>query len=506
MASTSPVGTPFQPLEPGDPAVLGGYEIRARLGAGGMGQVYLGVTATRRRLAVKVVRPELVEDPEFHRRFRREVDAAQRVRGLFTAAVIDADPDGPRPWLATEYVPGPSLATVVAEHGPLPPASVGALVAGVAEALQSVHRAGLVHRDLKASNVLLGPEGPCVIDFGVARAVDATSLTRSGRPVGTPQYMAPEQARGETATPATDVWALGVLAYVAATGRRPFGSGNESALLYRVVHEEPDLAGCPDYLRHLVAACLAKDPALRPDLRSVLAAPLGTGASPIVLPSSDWLPAELRRTVAAYDVTPERPMIAPAAPVALAAPAGGRPPRRRTPRALRAVVAAGALAVVGAGIGAYLLTRGDGGSDPPGGDGSDSSQPGGTPAPGTYAMRRELADDGTWRLVLTDIEVAADGSMTAHVDYRNHGAAALLSCALSPAADASRVEYADGTEASSTATYCSEHPTATFTVGAGKSFTSFATFPASDRLGSPFTLDWQPGQSMSGSAEGIRLR
>ncbi|WP_448320765.1 serine/threonine-protein kinase, partial [Streptomyces sp. CO7] len=261
----------FKALEADDPTAVGGYRLTARLGAGGMGKVYLSHTPGGRPVALKVIRPEFAEDPEFRRRFAQEVRAAERVQGLYTAPVIDSDTQGPRPWLATAYVPGPTLASAVAEHGPLPVATVLLLTAGVAEALQVVHGAGIVHRDLKPSNVLLAGDGPRVIDFGIARAADSTALTGSGVTVGTPAFMSPEQAAGRTVGPASDVFALGQVAAFAALGRAAHGEGPSHAVLYRIVHEEADLTGLPTELDELVRRCLAKDGSARPSLAEVLA-------------------------------------------------------------------------------------------------------------------------------------------------------------------------------------------------------------------------------------------
>jgi serine/threonine protein kinase len=260
----------IHPLDPSDPQELGGYELLGRIGAGGMGVVYLAETRTGRKLALKAILKEYVQDPEFRTRFRAEVATAMKVRGRFLATVIDADPEGAQPWLAVEYVAGPSLTAVVRAQGPLPEPDVRRVVAGVAEALRSVHQAGIVHRDLKPSNILLGDEGPFVIDFGIAKALDTTSLTRTGLKVGTPSFMAPEQVRGSISTPAADVWALGAVALYAATGQRAFGEGDTTVVYYRVVHEEPDLSTCPAWLLPLVQACLAKDPEARPSLQEVL--------------------------------------------------------------------------------------------------------------------------------------------------------------------------------------------------------------------------------------------
>ncbi|MFE3004739.1 serine/threonine-protein kinase, partial [Streptomyces sp. NPDC059243] len=259
MSSASSTG-PFQPLKADDPAVVGGYRIAAVLGAGGMGKVYLSYTPGGRPLAIKVIRPEFSEDPEFRRRFQQEVRSAQRVQGLYTAPVIDSDTEGPRPWLATAYVPGPSLAHAVARHGGLPLRSVLLLTVGVAEALTVIHGAGIVHRDLKPANVLLASDGPRVIDFGIARAADSTALTGTGVSIGTPAFMAPEQAAAGAVTPATDVFALGQIAAYAAIGAPAFGDGPSHAVLYRIVHEDPDLGRLPAELRTLVTRCLSRDP------------------------------------------------------------------------------------------------------------------------------------------------------------------------------------------------------------------------------------------------------
>jgi hypothetical protein len=283
-------GLALEPLAAGDPEVVAGYRLRGRLGAGGMGRVFLALTPGGRPVAMKMVRQELADDPDFRVRFRQEIAAARRVHGLFTAQVLDADPAGSPPWLVTAYVPGPSLAQAVADHGPLPPESVFLLVAGVAEALGAIHQAGVIHRDLKPSNVLLAGDGPRVIDFGIARAAEATSLTRTGMRVGSPGYMAPEQVRDGEVTPAADIFALGALAAFAATGRPPFGLGREEPVLYRVLHEEPDLAGLPEGLRSLLAQCLAKDPSVRPSPTALIEACADQSAGKTVEFTEAWLP------------------------------------------------------------------------------------------------------------------------------------------------------------------------------------------------------------------------
>ncbi|MFI9050955.1 protein kinase [Streptomyces sp. NPDC053427] len=304
----------FQPLEGDDPRAIAGYRLAAKLGAGGMGKVYLSYTPGGRPVAIKVIRPEFSEDAEFRRRFKQEVQSAQRVQGLFTAPVIDSDSDGASPWLATAYVPGPSLSAAIAEHGKLPVPTVLLMVAGIAEALQVIHGAGIVHRDLKPSNVLLAADGPRVIDFGIARAADATSLTSSGVTVGTPTFMAPEQAAGSTITPATDIFALGQVAAYAAIGTPAFGEGTSHGVLYRIVHEEPDLTGLPDELRELVSRCLAKEAADRPSVAEVIALCGEASGQTQLRRPEDWLPTAVAADITARTAAPA-PAQAPPPPV-----------------------------------------------------------------------------------------------------------------------------------------------------------------------------------------------
>ncbi|WP_419996467.1 serine/threonine-protein kinase [Streptomyces boninensis] len=263
-------GAVFEPLAADDPQVVAGYRLAARLGAGGMGRVYLSHTQGGRPVAIKVVRPELADDSDFRRRFRREMDAARRVRGAYTAELVDGDADGTPPWLATLYVPGPSLAAAVARRGPLPLPALLWLTAGVAEALQVIHAAGIVHRDLKPSNVLLAADGPRVIDFGISLAADGTSYTATGATIGTPQFMAPEQAAAGPVSAATDVFSLGQTVAFAALGRSLYGDGPAVSVLYRIVHDRPDLSVLPAELRPLLARCLAADPAERASLAEIV--------------------------------------------------------------------------------------------------------------------------------------------------------------------------------------------------------------------------------------------
>ncbi|MFE0107290.1 protein kinase [Streptomyces sp. NPDC059009] len=328
----------MEKLGPGDPQRIGAYRLLGRLGAGGMGQVYLARSGRGRTVAVKLVRQELAEQEEFRNRFRQEVQAARRVGGAWTAPVLDADTEAEIPWVATGYVAGPSLQAVVGhDHGPLPERTVTVLAAGLANALKDIHTAGLIHRDLKPSNVLITIDGPRVIDFGIARALETVTdggLTRTGALVGSPGFMAPEQVRGDRITPACDVFCLGsVLAY-AATGALPFGTANSGvhALMFRIAQEEPDLEGVPEELADLVRDCLAKDPAARPSLDALLertgaADTLAIGGGKTLEP---WLPAALvaqlgRHAVQLLDA--EDPDEAtPAVPGTPATPAGGPTP------------------------------------------------------------------------------------------------------------------------------------------------------------------------------------
>jgi len=282
-------------LQPGDPQTIGSYRLVGQLGGGGMGRVFLGVSAGGRPVAVKVIRPELAADPQFRMRFGREVAAARRVSGVFTAMVVDADIDGPAPWLATAYVPGPSLSEAVDDHGPLPAGSLLALAAGLAESLSAIHAAGVVHRDLKPSNVMLAPDGPRVIDFGISRAVESTALTQTGLVIGSPGFMSPEQAMGLDVGPPSDMFNLGAVLAFAATGAGPFGSGTTVALLYRVVHGSPSLDQVPAEVRPLIERCLAKDPSQRPTADGLLAQ---VGA---LQPAANWLPESIIRAFARGD-------------------------------------------------------------------------------------------------------------------------------------------------------------------------------------------------------------
>ncbi|MFJ8658186.1 bifunctional serine/threonine-protein kinase/ABC transporter substrate-binding protein [Streptomyces sp. NPDC093795] len=339
----------MQPLRRGDPSSIAGYRLIGRLGAGGMGVVYLARSGGGALVALKLIRAEHAADPGFRERFRREARAAERITGRWVVRVLGADPEAREPWLATEYVPGPSLAEAVALHGALPEPTVRALGARLASALDGMHAAGLVHRDVKPGNVLLALDGPRLIDFGIARSAGATALTATDAMIGTPGFLAPEQARAAGAGevgPASDVFSLGCVLAYALTGERPFGTGGVAAVVYRTVHEEPDLTDVPDTILPLVRACLAKDPAARPTAAEVRAA-LGEAD----VPAGDWLPSGLPALIAQRS---SRVLDLPVPePTMLVHP---EPPKGLSRRGLLMGGSAAALAGAG-GLTAWLLSR-----------------------------------------------------------------------------------------------------------------------------------------------------
>ncbi|MER7177089.1 serine/threonine-protein kinase [Streptomyces mesophilus] len=283
----------MEPLTGGDPRQVGPYRILMRLGEGGMGRVYLGRSPGGRTVAVKLVHAGLASAPGFRERFAREVHASRAVSGAGTAPVVAADPEADVPWLASAYIPGPSLSETVYRYGPLPEPALWRLLSGLAEALEVVHATGLVHRDLKPSNVLLSLDRPVLIDFGIARAADDSALTGTGLVVGSPGYMSPEQAEGKAVTAAGDLFSLGAVLAFAATGNNPFGGGSGPELLYRIVHHEPDLTGAPDEFASVVRECLSRRPESRPS-PSELTARAGARTEA----GGDWLPAPVASAIA----------------------------------------------------------------------------------------------------------------------------------------------------------------------------------------------------------------
>ncbi|MET7678885.1 serine/threonine-protein kinase [Streptomyces sp. NPDC005423] len=338
------------------PEYAGHYRLESFLGSGGMGVVHLAQSTSGMKVAVKVVHAEFAQDPEFRGRFRQEVAAARRVSGAFTAPVVDADPEAERPWMATLFIPGSTLSDHVKRNGPMAPAQVRQLMAGLAEALRDIHRVGVVHRDLKPSNVLLADDGPKVIDFGISRPKDSELRTETGKLIGTPPFMAPEQfRRPREVGPAADIFALGSVMVHAATGRGPFDSDSPYIVAYQVVHDEPDLAGVPENLAPLVLRCLAKEPEDRP--------------------TPDELMRELRAVAASYDtqafIPVQRTSGAPVPPTP--EPGGahaGEPVRaeqlswRRRLLGRRAALVAGALVLVAGGVLGSVQWAGAEGSAP----------------------------------------------------------------------------------------------------------------------------------------------
>ncbi|SFY53813.1 bifunctional serine/threonine-protein kinase/ABC transporter substrate-binding protein [Streptomyces sp. F-1] len=342
-------------LGPCDPSFIGGHRLLARLGEGGMGVVYLGRTESGALAAVKVIQAEFAHDDAFRARFRREADAARRVDSPWVVKVTGADPDAEQPWLATAFEPGPSLADAVGRHGPLPLRTVRLLGKMLARALAAVHEAGLVHRDVKPGNILLAADGPRLIDFGIARSLDDTAITSADLVVGSPGFLSPEQATagGERLGPASDVFSLGCVLAYAATGRPPFGRGAVDALLYRAVHDSPDLDGVAEETAAVLLRCLAKDPADRPSAAELDAA-LVEDVSP---GTAEWLPADVVRMVA------ERSAAMLALPEIQATLAEAPPEPAPSRRRFLAVASGGAAVLAaGGGVAVWAARRHNGGS------------------------------------------------------------------------------------------------------------------------------------------------
>ncbi|MFB4426206.1 serine/threonine-protein kinase [Streptomyces sp. QL37] len=356
-------------LRGGDPAEIGGYPLEARLGSGGMGTVFLARTSSGRPVAIKLIHQQFAGDDEFRIRFRQEVAAARRVSGAFTAAVVDAAPEAEQPWMATTYIEGNTLAQHIAAEGPLDGAELRRLAIGLAEALRDIHRVGVVHRDLKPSNVVLSPEGPRVIDFGISRAADQQTLTMTGRVIGTPPFMSPEQLQAPRGVgPRSDVFSLGTLLVYSATGHGPFDADSPYMTAYQVVHEEPSLGAVPAALRAVVESCLDKEPEGRPSADELLVLlrdlPSDLGGTEAPATGASRTRDMITQHHSGAEATP-----APAAPAGRAAGGGGAPAGRRLRRGWRPVLAAAvAVAAIGGGV-AAMKTGSLGGSGDGKGDG-----------------------------------------------------------------------------------------------------------------------------------------
>ncbi|GLX40779.1 hypothetical protein Sros01_68520 [Streptomyces roseochromogenus] len=384
------------PLNPLDPRETAGYRLLARLGEGGMGTVYLSHTRGGQPVAFKVIRHEYGQDPDFRCRFEQEVRAARRVQGYHLVPVVDHDTTGPLPWIASAFVPGLTLADALTAHGPLPLPAVFQLVGCAARALGSIHAAEVVHRDLKPANILLGSTGPYVIDFGIARAADTTQLTHSGGVIGTPQYMSPEQALGEPVTAAADVFSLGLIAAVAATGRHPYGEGGATTLAVRIANTErmpPDLSAYPQPLRPLLERTLAADPSARITTDELAALSEAAAGRPL-RSFDDWLPTPLTELIARREAAAARtPEPTPTAtdghwstqPTATAPPRPATPPTPPPPhpaRQTRPALLAGTTALVVAltALITWTLASPDDGADD---TRADHRPPTGTSTPAT---------------------------------------------------------------------------------------------------------------------------
>ncbi len=439
----------MQPLRAGDPEAIGEYRLLGRLGAGGMGVVFLARSADGSLVALKTIRPQHADDREFRVRLRREVAALRRVSSRWAVPLLDAGPGAAVPWLATAYVPAPSLAEVVHTLGPLPAWSVRVLAARLAEALAAVHEAGLVHRDVKPGNVLLALDGPRLIDFGIARAAGDTALTAPGAAIGSPGYLSPEQARGAELGPPSDVFSLGCVLAHAASGRPPFGDGAPAALMYRAVHDPPDLDGVPGELAGPLGALLHKEPGARPDaagVRDLLPADPRLGDA--------WLPEPATRLIAERAAVllslPEGPPPPAVTREADTKPAEGpaaEPGRRR----MLTVLATGGLTLaVGAGAGLWSVLR------PRTGPGS--------PPRRTIALQADLSGPGAAlgkaqergaRLAVADLNAREDRpfelALRVQDDGGDPGRAEQVALALAADTDIAAVVGPTGTDACSAA-------------------------------------------------------
>ncbi|MFZ4190926.1 protein kinase domain-containing protein [Streptomyces pseudogriseolus] len=398
------------PLRKDDPKSVGGYRLLDRLGAGGMGAVYRGRSRSGREVAVKVVHAQYAEDPVFRTRFRQEIAAVRKVSGVFTAPVVDADPDAERPWMATQYVPGPSLAARIRDEGPLNRTELRRLALGLVEALRDIHRAGVVHRDLKPANVLMADDGPRVIDFGISRAAENhNTLTETGQMIGTPPFMSPEQLTdARSVGPASDVFSLGALIVFAATGRGPFDADSPYLTAYQVVHDAPALGDVPDALRPVLERCLAKNPKERPGPGSLAAEFMAA------LPESgDEEPSTVRLRAGELDPVRTRPAGVP--DPGSGASSVSEPPARRRGRARRLWAVSGTAVALALGLTAYLLSG-------PGDDG----RPKGTDV---AAPSRWAAPSDGWRPWQTTVEAPAARGVKRGSDVAGMGGFSAPRCA-----------------------------------------------------------------------------
>ncbi|MFE8951512.1 PQQ-binding-like beta-propeller repeat protein [Streptomyces althioticus] len=397
------------PLRKDDPKSVGGYRLLDRLGAGGMGAVYRGRSRSGREVAVKVVHAQYAEDPVFRTRFRREIAAVRKVSGVFTAPVVDADPDAERPWMATQYVPGPSLAARIRDEGPLNRTELRRLALGLVEALRDIHRAGVVHRDLKPANVLMAPDGPRVIDFGISRAAENhNTLTETGQMIGTPPFMSPEQLTdARSVGPASDVFSLGALIVFAATGRGPFDADSPYLTAYRVVHDDPVLDDVPDQLRPVLERCLAKDPGERPEPGF-----LATGFMAALPESGDEESATVRLRTGELATVRTQPAGAP--DTGSDALSASEPPARRG-RARRLWAVAGTAVALALGLTAYVLS----------GPGDDGRRKGTDVA----ASSRWAAPPDGWRPWQTTVEATAASGVRRASDVAGLGGFSAPQCA-----------------------------------------------------------------------------
>ena len=544
-----------------DPTRLGPYRLRAVIGDGGMGRVYLATSPGGRAVAVKVIARGLADQPNYRERFAREARAAMAVSGLYTASVVDADTTGERPYIATEYVPAPSLADTVKALGPLPPATVSALAGGLAEALAAIHRAGLVHRDVKPHNILLAPDGPVVIDFGIALVDEAqTSLTAVGMAVGSPGYIAPEVLSGQEPSAATDMFGLACALVYAARGVGPFGKGEPLVIAHRTVSQDPDLSGLPDFVVSLVRPLLARDPAARPTPAQLLEH-LAIVGQDVVLHDALWLPedvrallgrkrAEVQRLLGAESspptplpyATPPRPPLTPPAPLPQTPP---RPPQAPATHRMRNALLAtgGAIVVAAVAATAVLLTQDhqpgpNGPTRSPGASTSvvalgtpttqspatsaapDSPTPAASAStsaaadssgvldykPGTYKVNKLVSTDalGYSSVYLVDITVNGDGSVQADLRYTNNTDSEQEFTCTYDTKDEGTLAIGDGDSVVSSATACSDDPNLDKDVAPGSSIPGYAKFPSAPAGSGPWTFSLSAFE-YSGSVSGISI-